>query len=55
MGNPYITEQMLGMQLADYKTDDAKKFVTVFAICIGVSTPFFFLICQIYIILSVDS
>ena len=37
MGNPYITAEMLNMQLSDYKTDDAKKFVTVFAICIGLN------------------
>ena len=36
-GNPYITEEVLLLKFTDYKSDDATKFVTVFAVCIAVS------------------
>ena len=37
LGNPWITEEIITLPITDYKTDDAKKFVTVFAICIGLN------------------
>ena len=47
IGNPYITKEILLIEddLMAYKNDPkAKDFVTVFAVCIGVSLVDFFLI-----------
>ena len=35
-GNPYLVEEMLGAPITSFK--DYDKFITVFGICIGVSS-----------------
>ena len=36
-GNPWIAEEMLALSITEFKSDDASKFVKVFAICIGLN------------------
>ena len=53
MGNPYITKEILLIEdLHEYKGEKAKDFVTVFAICIGVSVHCFPLILTTALVIS---